>query len=388
MAERIATSLKANLTPVEKEYVERKPTQNMTAYDYYLRGRESIHQYGKENNERAIEFYKKAIDLDPNFAAAYAGLAGAYAARPIYGYPETWYDSAIEMGNKAISIDPNLSEGYAALGYVYHFKGWHRKAIAALKKALELNPNYARAAGVLGKVYWTMGRLEDALPLMLKYAELDPTSAIACRYVGSVYDSLGNSLKAKQWYEKSIALDPAYLEGYVYLGYLNLNEGNVPEARRISQKALSISPDSPGVLELTTDLELYEGNYETARKYCEKMPEGWANVQLGFILWKEGKHNEAKKLLDKELQYNRNLLGSYEGPGAPVGIAMVYAIYGNKTEAIKWLKEAVDAGWLGGTYHLMKSPYFENLRDDPQFQELAAQIHAKVEEMRRRIEGK
>ncbi len=208
VAERIATALKLKLSPPEKEHIERKPTQNLTAYDYYLRGRESNHQHGKENNERAIEFYNRAIELDPNFSAAYAGLSEAYSLRAMFGLPETWIDSAIQMANKAIAIDPNLAEGYMSLGYAYNYNGWNRKAVAALKKALELNPNYARAAGVLGRIYiWGMGRLDEALPLMLKYAQLDPTSANAYKYVGDTYFSLRDYPKAKQWYQQSIEVD-------------------------------------------------------------------------------------------------------------------------------------------------------------------------------------
>ncbi|MCI0615261.1 tetratricopeptide repeat protein, partial [bacterium] len=116
VAQQIASALKAKLSSKEKELVEKKPTENLAAYDYYLKGRDYYGRYHKQDNETAIEMFQKALKLDPNFALAYAGLADAYARRTMFGFPETWNDSAFEASSKAIALDPNLPEGYKALG--------------------------------------------------------------------------------------------------------------------------------------------------------------------------------------------------------------------------------------------------------------------------------
>ncbi len=175
---------------------------------------------------------------------------------------------------------------------------------------------------------------------------------------------------------------------YNFLAYTNLNEGNATEARKILHKALSISPNDPSVLFTAANLEVRQGNYEIAKKYCEKIPGSGENVVLlGFLLWKEGKTNEARTLLEQELKYNRSLLDAGdEGWDVRLTIAEIYTIYGNKAEAIRWLTEAENAGFHH--WDLTKDFYFENLRQDPQFQQLAIQTDAKVGEMRRRAEEK
>ena len=119
VAEQIASSLKVELSPEDRERIERQPTQDMTAYDYYLKGRDSYYRYTREDNESAIELFQRALEVDPNYALAHGGLADAYAQRWLwYGFTEEWLDSAIEESNKAVSLDPDLAEAYEADGLV------------------------------------------------------------------------------------------------------------------------------------------------------------------------------------------------------------------------------------------------------------------------------
>jgi non-specific serine/threonine protein kinase len=119
VAEQIASSLKVELSPEDRARIERKPTENLTAYDYYLKGRDQYYSYSREDNERAIEFFNEALDVDPDYARAHGGLADAYAQRWLwYGFGEEWLDSAIEESSKAVALDPDLAETYQAEGLV------------------------------------------------------------------------------------------------------------------------------------------------------------------------------------------------------------------------------------------------------------------------------
>ncbi|MCZ6450865.1 MAG: protein kinase, partial [Deltaproteobacteria bacterium] len=119
VAEQIASSLKVELSPEDRARIERKPTENLTAYDYYLKGRDQYYSYSREDNERAIEFFNEALEVDPDYALAHGGLADAYAQRWLwYGFGEEWLDSAIEESNKAVALDPDLAETYQAEGLV------------------------------------------------------------------------------------------------------------------------------------------------------------------------------------------------------------------------------------------------------------------------------
>ncbi len=143
VAQKIAAALKAKLSPAEKERIEKKPTENLTAYDYYLKGREYYYHYRKQDNENAIELFKRALELDPSYALACAGLGDAYGQRFIkFGFNDAWLDSSIVTSTRAISLNPSLAEGYKALGLAYMAKGGHRKSLEANRKAVELNPSY------------------------------------------------------------------------------------------------------------------------------------------------------------------------------------------------------------------------------------------------------
>ena len=119
VAEQIASSLKVELSPEDRARIERKPTENLTAYDYYLKGRDQYYSYSREDNERAIEFFNEALEVDPDYALAHGGLADAYAQRWLwYGFGEEWLDSAIEESSTAVALDPDLAETYQAEGLV------------------------------------------------------------------------------------------------------------------------------------------------------------------------------------------------------------------------------------------------------------------------------
>ena len=207
VAEKIADALKVELSPEDKEQLAKKPTENLNAYYYYLKGREFYYHYRRQDNENAIELFKKALELDPNYALAYAGLGDAYAQRTFrFGYPGSWLDSAIEVSEKAISIDPNSAEAYKALGLAYEYKGWFQKALEADRKAVELNPNYKAAVGNIGWVNWLIGEYVEAMKWFKKDLALDPTDAFSHYSIGDCYFGLDEYVKAEQWFRKSLDL--------------------------------------------------------------------------------------------------------------------------------------------------------------------------------------
>jgi len=120
VAQQIASALRATLSPAEKKRIEQNPTRNLAAYDQYLKGRELYYRYRKTDNESAIELFQKALERDPGFALAYAGLGDAYAQRALrFGFPPSWLESSLQMSRKAITLDSDLAEGYKARGLAY-----------------------------------------------------------------------------------------------------------------------------------------------------------------------------------------------------------------------------------------------------------------------------
>ena len=390
IAQQIAAALKAKLTPAEKEQIEKKPTKDIRAYEYYVKGREYYSRYKKEDNEQAIELFKKAIELDPDYALAHAGLGDAYYQRVFrFGFPEAeWFDAVIEEAQKAISLDPNLAEGYKTLGTAYGFvKGWWRKAVETSQKAVEANPNNAIACNVLGECYLNIGELDKAFPFIKKAIALNPASGFPYSDLGWLYIGLGDPVLAEEWLKKALELQPDLDNTHDALIYLYLSYGEYNKAIEQSQSYLSKFPGNPSafIIEYPALAELFSGHYEKAQEYYQKI--GAQPIELGYIYWKAGRKDEARKLFQGNLdRLQKRLEQGDEGNDIGFSMAAIYAVQGNKEEAIRWLETAVDAApWRNHNY-LSRYPLLENIRDDARFKQIIERTKAKVDEMRRRVE--
>ena len=272
VAQKIAAALRAALSPAEKKRIEQSPTQNLAAYDLYLKGRELYNHYRKADNEAAIELFQKASELDSSFALAFAGLGDAYAQRvQRFGLPSSWLDSSLEMSRKAIALDPELAEGHKAMGLAYFVKGQQRESLESNRKALKINPNLAPAVANLGYGLLLPGRADEALPWMLRATELDPRSPPAPAGVGACYAMLRDVGRAEHWLKRSIELQPDITQGHVFLIWLYLRERRDEDAQRQLRSALTLLPDDPRLSYMTAIAALVTGDFPRAKQQLEKV---------------------------------------------------------------------------------------------------------------------
>jgi len=386
VAQQIATALRAQLSPAEKQRIERKPTENLAAYDYYLKAREKFNALTEESNPQAIELFTKAIEEDPNFALAYAGLADAISIQVVFSAPESVLYTAIEFSKKAISIDTNLAEGYEALGYAYQFQGRFHQSLDMEKKAVELNPNFARASGLIGKALWNLGRLDEALPWVKKYQGLEPTSKLSYRYIADVYRMLGVYSEAEKFYLQCLAIDPNYVEPYVLLAPTYFYWGKDQQLHALLAK-MNLLKENNRILAGLADTEFLMRDYNAAKADylgLDKSLLSYYQAQVGFIYWKEGNRIEAEKMFVSILQQEQKKIDQGNDLWAPVmNKAAVNAIRGDKAEAYRLLHKAIDSGFIEVPY-LAKSPLFENLHGDMQFQQIVNDLQKKLDAMRKR----
>jgi len=391
VAEKIANTLQVELSPEEKEQLAKKPTENLTAYDYYLRGREYYVRYRKQDNERAIELFKKALEFDPDFPLAYSGLSDSYAQRTHkFGFPQKWVDESIKASEKATALNPDLSEGYKALGLAYFVKGWYRKSIDANRKAIELNPNNEQATGNLGWCYLYRGEFDKAMPWFKRVLLLVPNFPYGFLQMGWIYLGLDDYVEAERWLNNASELQPHNFMVNDGLITCYLAQGKHKQAIERSQKWLSMVSNNSDVLSNAGFVELFSGNFEQAQLYYQNSIDINSNrgnsTGLGYIYWKKGQLDEAQKLLNQALVLcQKQLEQGNESPEVPYNIAAINAIQGNKEEAYKWLKKAIDAGWRDFRLGI-RDPLLESLREDEQFKQMMAQVKAMVDEMRKRVE--
>jgi TolB-like protein/Flp pilus assembly protein TadD len=313
------------------------PTDDLDAYELYLRGRYFWNQRTGADLRRAIEYFQRAVEADPDYAQAYAGLAEAHVLLPFYGSiaQDEAFEQAIAYAEKALELDRSLPGPHAALGWARGVQFRWAAAERAHRRAIELNPSYATAHQWRAWTLLSTGRADEALEEIRRAQELDPLSRIINLdlglqlYIGRRYDEAIEQLRA------TLELDPGYAYARSVLGLVYLRKGDPEAALGELERAVELSWDRwPPLL----------GN-------------------LGYAYGVLGKEEEARELLD-ELEDR-----SESEPIRPLSVAYVYLGLGQIDRAIDWIERAVvqnDPGLFGDTGGL-RSPDFDRLRDHPRF---------------------
>jgi TolB-like protein/Flp pilus assembly protein TadD len=256
VAQQIVEALKLKLSFSEQVTLTKRPTVNAQAYDLYLRGQDQLYRLTKRSVEYAIQLFEKAIELDPRYAAAYAGCSSAYGQRyQLISREERFRELAQEFSFKALMYDNNLPEAYRAMGLSYFLWGKFDEATASCKKAIEIDPDDFIAHWTLGRICFTEGKLEQALPLFRRVVEIKPGFYAAHFDVAQTCLGLGRTAEAEAAYRTLNELLPSYLlqnpddarARLIYATQL-ARTGRRDEAISEAAKALESSPGDPVML--------------------------------------------------------------------------------------------------------------------------------------------
>ena len=249
IATAIADALRATLSTEEQELLDTVPTENMAALEAYFLGKQRMEERSSAALAEAVDDFNRAIELDPNFALAYVGLADSYQLQVEYGgLPlDEMTEKAQAAADKALALDDRLAQAYTSLGGVGHNRANYEAAEAAYQRALELNPDYVTTyhwyALLLGD---PLGRRDEALELIKKAAELDPRSPIILINVGGSYASVGRFDESLEWFHKAIEINPEFAFGYQSIGFHYWQaKGKLDEAVRWFRKCVSVDPGNP-----------------------------------------------------------------------------------------------------------------------------------------------
>lgn len=398
VAQNIAKNLRIELSPKERQRIENQPTANLDAYDFYLKGNNYYTLYRKADNEIAIDLFREALKLDPNYAKAYAGLGDAYAQRVFrYSWPDNWLDSTIAMGNKAIEIDPELAEGYKALALGYSYQGRNDEAIEANLKAIERKPNFFPAISNLGVLYGRIGEYDKQIPLLEKTIALAPIFPITYLQLGEVYASLGLDDIAFNYIDKAIQMQPDFTESYYSLSSIFLRQGELVKAYEAASQGLEMTPDDPGLLAKLGQIEIFRGKPDNAEAYLEDVydldlgvhalmdPIGLSPSYLGYVYLKSNKPSVASVVFKQiEGSIKEAIESGNEYYRCKVELGRLHAVQGNNTKAMEWLADAFEDGWYD--YRMaMQDPTFENIKDERGFKSLIGKMRKKVKTMRKSV---
>ncbi|MEN8250681.1 MAG: hypothetical protein ABFS32_17235 [Bacteroidota bacterium] len=412
VAQSVAQELKAVITPEEKQLMEKKPTTNPLAYDFYQRGRDQFLKFRMEGfNSEAFEksegFFRKAIELDSTFAQAYTGLAWTYYYTSVFKdiFSENFLDSLITLADAALNFDNQLSEAHTIKGIYYSNRAQPEKAIAEFDMALDLNPNDWMAYESRGELFL----LRDLLR------------------------SLDNYHKAINLNHGEELLRPLTIIQLIYGCFLGMEERGTYYARQI----LELNEDSASYYETLATQEQSIGNFERSNEYCKKAIERDSNRSVdfilgynafmlrnfesaytylspmveaieesgdsaslmlflsvhGYLLFERGYPDQAKKYFEKQIRNYSNIveLGGrsfvFDPHEAHFELAAVYAFIGEKEKAYEHLREANQRKWMGINHVaiLKYSPFFDSIRDEPEFLQIVRDIEAKYKASHERV---
>lgn len=241
---RIVTSLKLTLTDAERIQLIHKYTSSIEAYDYFLQGWQYFWNMSREGNSIARAAYIRAIEIDNNFARAYANLALTYAYEYLNGWsdePEQAIKKANEYANKAVILDNNLSQVYWALGIIQNYSRNYKDALETSKKALSLNPNYADGYGLLATVLNYAGKPKQALEAMAKAMRLNPRYPSIYRMMrGEMHFNAHNYKRAIEDFKFALDSNPEVQEARLWLAASYAYAGKIYDAQWEVEQLLGV----------------------------------------------------------------------------------------------------------------------------------------------------
>ena len=246
IVQKIVTTLKLQITLREQGTSVRKTTDNLEAYDAYLRGVESVNRYTKEANAQARQLFEKAIELDPQYAQAYASLGFTYFVE--WGWqwnpdPQN-LERAFARAQKAAALDDTLPQVHTTLGLIYLYKKQFEPAKAEFERSITLDPNFANAYVQLGSLLASAGQPQEAVRLMERGIRLNPRqpSPIQLNFLGLVYIMLGRHEEGITVLKRALSLDPNLLFAHVNLAVAYSELGRDEEARTEVATVLRLNP--------------------------------------------------------------------------------------------------------------------------------------------------
>ncbi len=271
VAERVAQALDITLLEPELRALASRPTENIEAYEFYLRGNEYYYRSDRENDFRiAVRMYEKAVELDSTFALAYAQLSRVHSDMywQHYDHSEGRLALAKQAADKALEINPNLPEAHLALGhYYYHGHLDYDRALEEFAIVQKSQPNNSQLIAYVGFVQRRQGKFEQGLTNIKKAAELDPLSNTLATDVGTTFKTLRKYTEAEHYYDRAIWLAPdndsAYhLKGQLYLVW----QGSTEKTRAVLEEGLenTKTTEIADIINLLVTIDVFDGNYREA----------------------------------------------------------------------------------------------------------------------------
>lgn len=311
IVESVVESLHTSLTESESIALTASPTDNFDAYTEYLKGKQLSDTESEESISRAIEHYKAALNLDPDFALAHVGIADSYLTLSELFFGNLTSAESIVLAQphveRALQIDPDSGEAYTSFGLLLMAQQRWQDAGNVFDKAIQLSPNYPRPYQLYAQLHWNFNNRAEAIELVDSALKLDPYSISLNFTRARVSDQTGNFDDALVRYQWVISQNPDYAFAYVYVAAIYyLVYGRIEESLIWYHRAAAADAMSPGLQAAPAFAYLELGDVESAAFWAEQGTERGPNTF--WALWAQTVLNVYRNNDDNARQYARQLL--------------------------------------------------------------------------------
>jgi len=319
----------------------KRDTENVEAYKEYLKGRYYWTKRTIEGFDKALRCFQKAIDVDPLYALAYAGIASIYNIFPLIdGYdPRDYFPKAKAAALQALEIDETLAEAHSAFGLAILHYDWNWSgAEVSFQHAIKLNPNYSSAYELLGVYLCRLGRIGEAIAALKKAQEIDPLSPINATWLAEVFRYHGETDASIRIHQDTLRSFPDFYPAHYHLAFSYIDSGRLDDAEAHCERAVRLSGENSLTLSLQGILQVALTN-------------------------KQGVQETLNRLL--QLRAEKYISGA--------NIASVYSAAGDKEKAVEWLQTALGEHDPYLTW-IKFDREFDGLRQDSRFQDILQKV--------------
>lgn len=393
VAKKIANAIEVIISPEVIEQINKVPTDNLVAYDNFLKGIDLLTTRIPENIEVAINYFNKAIELDGQFARAYAALAISYYYLDEFKAEKKYTSQINHYADKALLYDEQLPQSLIAKALFYMNSGEYKLAVSFFEKALEYNPNYDLAIAFLVEIYAnylpdTEKYLEYALKgINIDYASYDSvTTSFIYLHISNAFIQSGFVDEAEQYINTSLQFYPENLySAYVKAFILYAKNKDLSQTKKLLLEAFSKDSTRIDIMQEVGKICYYSRDYEDAYHYYKKFTEirealnldvyRVENLKIGMAFTKTGHVKEGEKYVEDYQNYAENDQSIYK----QANLALLYAYQGDTKNAIEHFKlfaqEEHYHYWILLFYQM--DPIMENIKNVPEFKKIYSEIETK-----------
>jgi len=402
VARNIAEAIEAIITPEEAEQIEKVPTDNLEAYDSFLKGRDYLQRGTREGLLEAIPFFEKAIELDPEFALAHADIAITYAFLDMFQVEQKYSTQIDFYADRALLLDPKLPQSLIAKATFHNLRQEHELALPYLEKALEYNPNSSLVINILADYYTRfVPDTEKYLEYALMGIELDIASHTS-EEAGYIYLHLSNAFmqsgfvsEAEKYIEISFQYSPDNYYAKLLHPYIVLaRSGDLDQTKELLMRIMEENPGNHEILKELGVISYYMHDYQAAYGYYSKMMElakadgmnlyQGEKAKIGLILSELGLEEESRQYFGEYLEFAENDQSIYRD----LSLAVYHSYMGDAKRAIEHMKLFSEQEKYPYWYILflgMDDPLFENVSELPEFQKILGEIELKFWKYHKKI---